>query len=274
LAFLSSVIAPPPGEPRLQYLVAGFIVLVVGLAALTRRRAPGPVATDPQAPRRATGFVITFVLCATCFARVLGPALVTGDRSPWLLALGDVLCVTLGLFAWVVALAEGRTWSEYGFRGAPAARFMMALVLGLAVVAYFGSRDWARVFSGRVPITGDTLVFAIAFAVVGTAFPEEMLFRGYLQGGLEARHSRWVGLLVPAIAYAALRSLRHLPGQDLSVEDWLRYVLGVAVPLALWWGFVRDIARGSLWPTFISNLLLELGRVLAGAPPVALTHRG
>jgi len=272
LAFLSTV-APPPGEPRLQFLLAGFVALVVGLAALTRRRAPGPIANDPQAQRRATGFVIVFILCATCFARVLGPALVSGDRSPWLLALGDVLCVTLGLFAWVVALAEGRTWSEYGFRGAPAARFLMALGLGLAVVALFGSRDWAHVLSGARTITGDTLVFAVAFAVVGTSFPEEMLFRGYLQGALEAKHTRWVGLLVPAIAYSALRALRHLPGQDLSIEDWLRYVLGVAVPLALWWGFVRDLARGSLWPSFISNLLLELGRVLAGAPPVALTHR-
>jgi len=274
LAFLSTVVPPPPGEPRLQYLLGGFVALVAGLAVLTRRRASDPIATDPRAQARSTGFVIVFILCASCFARVLAPALVSGDRSPWLLALGDVLCVTLGLFAWVVSLAEGRTWSEYGFRGAPAARFFLATALGLAVVALFGSRDWAHVFSGRLPITGDTLVFALAFAVVGTAFPEEMLFRGYFQGALEARHSRWVGLLVPAIAYAALRALRHLPGQDLSVEDWLRYVLGVAVPLALWWGFVRDLARGSLWPTFISNLLLELGRVLAGAPPVALTHRG
>jgi membrane protease YdiL (CAAX protease family) len=272
LAFLT-VIQPPTGEPRLSYLVGGFVALVVGLAALTRRRAPGPIATDPEAQKRAIGWVIVFILCASCFARVLAPALMSGDRSPWLLALGDVLCVTLGLFAWVVSLAEGRTWSEYGFRGAPVARFLMALALGLAVVALFGGRDWAHILSGRLPISGDTLVFAIAFAIVGSAFPEEMLFRGYLQGALEARHSRWVGLLVPAIAYAALRALRHLPGQDMSPEDWLRYVLGVAVPLALWWGFVRDLARGSLWPTFISNLLLELGRVLAGAPPVALTHR-
>lgn len=254
-------------------MVAGFVVLVAGLAALTRRRAEAPIASDPAAVRRAAGFVAVYILCATCFARVLSPALLGVERSPWLLALGDVLCVTLGLFAWVVALAEGRPWSQYGFRGAPPMRMVMAFALGLAVVALFGSRHYAALFAGRIAITSDTLVFAIAFAAIGSAFPEEMLFRGYLQGALEARHSRWARLLVPAIVFAAFRALRHLPGPDLSVEDWLRYVLGVAVPLALWWGFVRDLARGSLWPSLVSNLLLELGRVLAGAPPVALSHR-
>jgi membrane protease YdiL (CAAX protease family) len=273
LAFLSAVVQPPSGEPRLQFLVAGFVVLVAGLATLTRRRAELPIDSDPQAVRRAIGFVTVFILVGTCFARVLSPALLGVERSPWLLALGDVLCVTLGLFAWVVSLAEGRSWSEYGFRGAPAERFLLAMALGLAVVALFSARHWAAVLSGDVTIGSDTVVFAIAFAAIGTALPEEMLFRGYLQGALAARSSRWVRLLVPAILFAVFRALRHLPGQDLTLEDWLRYVLGVAVPLALWWGFVRDVARGSLWPTFVSNLLLELGRVLAGAPPVALSHR-
>jgi membrane protease YdiL (CAAX protease family) len=254
--------------------VTGFLVLVGGMATLTRRRPDMPLASDPSSVRRGLLFTLVFVLCAACFARILSPAFLGTERSPWLLALGDVLCVTLGLFAWVVALSEGRPWSQYGFRLGPAARLIVAMLLGLAVVAFFSGRHWARILGGEVPITGDTLVFAIAVSLVGTAFPEEMLFRGYLQTALESRHSRWVRLAVPALAFTALRSLRHLPGQDLSFEDWLRYVLGVALPLGLWWGLLRDLARGSLWPSLVSNLLLEFGRVLAGAPPIALTNRG
>jgi membrane protease YdiL (CAAX protease family) len=151
---------------------------------------------------------------------------------------------------------------------------LVSMILGLAVVGLFAGRHYADLFAGRVVVTGDTLVFAIAFAAVGSALPDEMLFRGYLQGALETRTSRWMRLVVPAMAFASLRGLRHLPGQDLTVEEWLRHLLGVAIPLGLWWGLMRDLARGSLWPTFISNLLLEFGRVLAGAPPVPLTPRG
>jgi membrane protease YdiL (CAAX protease family) len=268
------MVAPPNAEPRLNELVAGFTILVVGLAFLTRRRPAGTIATDPGAVQKALGFAAVYLLCATCFARVLSPALLGFDRSPWLLALGDVLCVTLGLLAWVVSLAEGRPLSEYGFRGGPPSRMAVSFVLGLAVVGLFAGRYYADLFAGRVVVTGDTLVFAVAFAAVGSALPDELLFRGYLQGALETRTSRWVRLAVPALSFAALRALRHLPGQDLTVEEWLRYVLGVAIPLGVWWGFMRDLSRGSLWPTFISNLLLEFGRVLASAPPVPLTPRG
>jgi membrane protease YdiL (CAAX protease family) len=269
-----TVIPPPSAEPRLSDLVAGFTILVVGLAVLTRRRPVGSIATDPTSLRRALGFATVYVLCASCFARVLSPALLGFERSPWLLALGDVLCVTLGLLAWVVSLAEGRPLREYGFRGAPASRMLVAFVLGLAVVALFSGRHYADLLSGHVTVTGDSLVFAIAFAAIGSALPDEMLLRGYLQGALETRTSRWVRLAIPALLFAALRGMRHLPGQDLTVEEWLRYLLGVAIPLGLWWGFMRDLARGSLWPTLVSNLLLEFGRVLASAPPVPLTPRG
>lgn len=268
------MVPPPSAEPRLNELVAGFTILVVGVAILTRRRPQGTIATDPGAVQRALGFCAVYVLCASCFARVLSPALLGFERSPWLLALGDVLCVTLGLLAWVVSLAEGRSLSEYGFRGTAPSRMAVSMILGLAVVGLFAGRHYADLLAGRVSVTGDSLVFAIAFAAVGSALPDEMLFRGYLQGALETRTSRWVRLAVPALAFASLRGLRHLPGQDLTVEEWLRHLLGVAIPLGLWWGFMRDLARGSLWPTLISNLLLEFGRVLASAPPVPLTPRG
>lgn len=273
LAFLSAI-AAPAAAPSLQFLVAGFVALVLGLVVLTRRRPGGPLAGDPGAVGRAVGFVIAYVAFSSCFARVLSPALLGLDRSPWLLALGDVLCVTLGLFGWVVALAEVRPWSQYGFRGAPAMRMLVAVAIGLAVAALFSGEHYARLLTGRVPVTGDSLVFAIAFALVGSAFPEELLFRGYLQSALETRYGRWVRLAIPALAFTALRGLRHLPGQDLTLEEWLRHLLGVALPLGLWWGLMRDLSRGSLWPSFVSNLLLEFGRVLASAPPVTLTPRG
>ncbi len=87
------------------------------------------------------------------------------------------------------------------------------------------------------------------------------------QGSLE-RRNRWLQIGLPALAFTGARALRHLPGADLSFDRWLLYVLGVAFPLGVAWGVMRDLARGSLWPSLTSNFLLEFGRALAGASPV------
>jgi len=131
----------------------------------------------------------------------------------------------------------------------------------------FGMGSYLQVASGHVRITADSLVYSLMYATTGVALPEEMLFRGYLQGSLE-RHHRWVRIAVPAIAFTVLRSVIQLPGVDLSPDRWLLYVLGVVLPLGLWWGLLRDIARGSLWPSFVSSFVIAFGRALAGAPPV------
>lgn len=252
----------PGSQPLLGYLVGGFALLVIGLALLTRRRgAPVPIESK-TGTLRALAWVAIYGLCASSFARILAPALLGQERSPWLLALGDVIFVTVGLFVWVLWLAEGRPWRAYGFHGAPPTRLALTMVLGIGAALFFSARAYLTLASGLVQITADSLVFATLFAVVGSALPEELLFRGYLQSSLD-RFNRWGRLAIPALAFTAVRSLRYLPGSDLSPVDWLFYVLGVAFPLGLWWGLMRDLAGGSLWPSLVSHAVLEFGSVLA-----------
>ena len=266
LATLLAVM-PPPTEPRLHFLVGGFVLLVAGLALLTRRRPEHGSGAERGEVGRAAGYCLVYTASMTSFARLLVPALLNGDRSPWLLALGDVLFVTCGLFVWVLSLAERRSWSDFGFRGAPAGRMTLALLFGAAAAALFSAPNYAAIASGRVTVTADTLVFSFLLAAVGSALPEEMLFRGYLQGSLE-HHNRWLRVGLPALAFTLLRALRYLPGPDMSPDRWLMYVLGTVFPLGVWWGLMRDHAKGSLWPSLLSNFMIEFGHALGAAPPV------
>jgi len=266
LAFLAGA-AIAPGRPLLGYLVAGFVILAVGIAILTARR-PGEVPLrSAEATRRAVSYILVYMLSFACFARVLSAAWIGEQRSPWLLALGDVMSVTFGLFAWTMVLAEGHKWREYGFRGGRATRFVFAMVLGIGVALLYSARRWASVSAGLVTVTPDSLVFASVFAAIGSSFPEELLYRGFLQGSLEGRVGRWAKVVLPALAFTAMRSVRLLPGADISPSDWLFHVLGISLPLGLWWGLMRDLAGGSLWPCLVSHFLLEFGNALASASP-------
>ena len=258
----------PAAEPRLHFLVAGFVILALGVALLTYRRSSVPLSSI-AGTRRALLSIIIYGLCGLCFWRVMSPGLLAGQQSPWLLALGDVIFVTLGLFAWVIALAEARPWREYGFHMDGSAR--VALTLALAAVAAFliTFPAYSTIGAGSVRITADSMVFAFLFASVGSALPEELLFRGYLQGSLHGQVNRWAEVMFPAVAFAIFRSARYLPGDDLDLYGWMRYVLGVALPLGMWWGLMRDLAGGSLWPSLVSHFVVEFGNALAGASPRA-----
>jgi len=256
----------PHSQPLLGYLVGGFVLLVVGLAALTRTSPRASSIHSRDGTRRALSYALAFGLCISCFYRVLSPALLGREQSPWLLALGDVLCVTSGLFVWVMVLAERWTWRDYGFHGDRTARMVVTIGLGLAAAALFVSREAIALATGQVRITPDAVVFALLFAGVGSALPEELLFRGYLQGSLDRAH-HWARLGIPALAFAGLRAFRYLPGGDLPLDDWLSYVVGVALPLGIWWGLMRDLAGGSLWPSLVSHFVLEFVRTLVNASP-------
>jgi membrane protease YdiL (CAAX protease family) len=264
---LAGLILPAPSaEPRLQFLVAGFVLLGAGVAWLTYRRAIRPL-VSPEGTRRALLYILMYGLCECCFWRVLSPALLGREQSPWLLALGDVIFVTLGLFVWVMALAESRPWREYGFHMNGAARVALTLALG-AAAAFLATQDaYGAIGSGKVRLTPDSMVFAFLFASVGSALPEELLFRGYLQGSLQGQVNRWARLMIPAVAFTVFRAGRYLPGSDLAFDDWVKYVLGVALPLGMWWGLMRDLAGGSLWPSLASHFVVEFGNALASASP-------
>ncbi len=255
----------PTSPPPIEQLILGFALLAGGIALITRRREHRPLASA-RGTLRVSLYILAYAASSLSFMRVLAPALLGIETSPWLLALGDVVCVTLGLFVWVIALAERYSSRDFGLHGGPPARIGLALVMGLGSVVVASFWSWRRMWMAGVRPTDDTLIFALAFAILGSAIPEELLFRGLLMSSLTGRAHRWSRVAVPALAFTAVHSLRLLPGVDLPPGDWLGWVMGTILPLGLWWGLMRDLAGGSLWPGLVSHVLIEFSTQLAGAP--------
>lgn len=255
----------PVHPPPLGALIAGFAVMAAGLAALTYKRSH-VVLRSPAGTRRALAIIAIYAICSTWFMRVIASAALGLERSAWLEALSDVLCVTLALFVWVTAINERHAPRDYGLHGGPAARIGLATAMGLGAVVVCAFWSYRRIFMGAADLSTDHVVFALTFALLGSALPEELLFRGLLMSSLNGRTSRWFRVAAPAIVFTAVRGLRFLPGHELPPGAWLEWVLGTVLPLGLWWGLMRDLAGGSLWPGLISHALIEFGTRLAGAP--------
>lgn len=262
-------LATPSSPPLLSSLLGGFLVLVAGLAALTLGRRRGPLASR-RSMIRAIGYVAVFALSTGGFMRVLQPALLGHERSPWLLALGDVVFITLGLYVWVMVLAEGYSLRSLGLRPMASGRLFLTLVMGVGAAAVYSWGPYQKILTYQIHTTPDTLVFSLLWAMAGSALPEELLFRGFLMGTLNRRVSQWARVVVPALAFTAVRALRFLPGHDLGVPDWLGYIFGVALPMGLWWGILRELGGGAIWPCIVSHFLLEFGPTLAGTTPSPL----
>jgi membrane protease YdiL (CAAX protease family) len=262
---MTGVAVLPSHPPPIGSLLAGFVIMAIGLAALTYRRSH-VVLKSAAGTRRALSIVAIYAVCSVWFMRVLAPAVLGLEQSPWLEALGDVICVTLGLFVWVVALSEHHDRRDYGLHGAPPARFLVALLMGLGAVGVCGFWSYRRVFMGQASFETNHLVFALTYAVLGTAIPDELLFRGLFMTSLEGRTSRWFRVAAPAILFTLVRGFRLMPGTDLPTGMWLGWLFGTVLPLGLWWGLMRDLAGGSLWPGLLSHAVLEFGTRLAGAP--------
>lgn len=258
--------ALPATEPHLGSLVMGFLLLVVGLAVLTLRRPKSPIQSR-EGTRRAVSYVIVYGLCVASFGRVIGTALLGSERSPWLLALADVIFVTLGLFAWVMVLAEGHSLSAYGLHAAARGRAGIAMLMGLGAVAFYSHAPYLALLEDRVTLNPDIVVFSLLFAAFGSALPEELLFRGYMMSSLNGRAGRWARVAIPALTFTAVRAVRFAPWTGLGMADWMFYIFGVALPLGLLWGLMRELSGGSLWPCLLSHFLLELGPALAGTSP-------
>jgi len=266
LAFLSTPAPIPASEPHLESLVAGFLLLVAGLALLTLRRPKHPMQSR-EGTRRALSYVVVYGLCVASFARVIGPALLGAERSPWLLALADVIFVTLGLFAWVMVLAEGQALGAYGLRAVTRGRLGIGMVMGIGAVAFYAHSPYLALLDDRLVLNPDVIVFAFLFAAFGSALPEELLFRGYLMSSLNGRATRWARVALPALAFTAVRAVRFAPWTGLGTTEWMFYIFGVALPLGLLWGLMRELSGGSLWPSLLSHFLVELGPALAGTSP-------
>jgi membrane protease YdiL (CAAX protease family) len=268
MAWLIGIGSPAAGGgPELGALVAGFVLMMGGLAILTpHRHSHGPLASR-TGTRRALLYALFYALCTTSFMRILSPALLGAQGSPWLLALGDVMFVTLGLFAWVMMIAEGFSFASYGLTWGRPGRMGLAFAMGVGAALLVGFESYVQLLAGHMHMNSDRTVFALLFATVGSALPEELIFRGYLQGSLSGRMRRWARIALPALAFTAVRALRFLPGSDLPFDDWMFYVFGTVLPLGLWWGLMRDWTGGSIWPGLVSHVLVALGPTLAGHTP-------
>lgn len=265
LPVLAHLHLPPGSPPPLGQLIAGFGALAAGIALLSRRRESRPL-DSRRGTLRASLYILAYALTSLSFMRVLAPALLARETSPWLLALGDVLCVSLALFVWVVALAERYTPRDFGLHGASAGRMLVGLLMGVGSVLVVSFWSWRRIWMAGVAPSEDALLFALSFSILGSALPDELLFRGLLMSSLTGRCHRWARVAIPALAFTAVRSLRLLPGVDLTPLEWVWWVFGTVLPLGLWWGLMRDLAGGSLWPGLLSHALIEFGTILAGAP--------
>ncbi|KJR07640.1 CPBP family intramembrane glutamic endopeptidase [Gordonia sihwensis] len=149
-----------------------------------------------------------------------------------------LLAVPVGAVA-VVLLARmrGLAWSEmgissselkYGFRWSAIVVVAVVVVVGAGVAI-----PWTRTFflNDRYSSARDALLAALVWIPVQTVLPEELLFRGVLQGSLRRVMSRWLTL----IAGAALFGLWHIASSlglsagNAGVTDAIGAGVGAAV---------------------------------------------
>jgi membrane protease YdiL (CAAX protease family) len=94
----------------------------------------------------------------------------------------------------------------------------------------------------------DTWWALATYAVVASA--EETLYRGFLQGRLEAWLGRWWGYLTTALLFTAL----HLPSRLLGGEPLvqvLRYATVQLLPMSLLFGGAMLAAKHTATPTLL-----------------------
>jgi membrane protease YdiL (CAAX protease family) len=106
----------------------------------------------------------------------------------------------------------------------------------------------ARPFAPEWLAIPDTWWALAAYAVVASA--EETLYRGFLQGRLEAWLGRWWGYLATALLFTAV----HLPARLLGGEPLaqaLTYAAVQLLPMALLFGGAMLAAKHTAAPTLV-----------------------
>jgi len=150
------------------------------------------------------------------------------------------MLLPMGLWLW-----RGRAgWRACGWGRERVGR---ALALG-ALFAAGALLLRARPFAPQRLALPDTWWALAAYAVVALA--EETLYRGFLQGRLEAWLGRWPGYLVTALLFTAL----HLPARLLGGEPLaqaLTYAAVQLLPMALLFGLAMLAARHTATPTLL-----------------------
>ncbi|MCW4036741.1 MAG: CPBP family intramembrane metalloprotease [Candidatus Bathyarchaeota archaeon] len=194
---------------------------------------------------------------------------------PRTLAESSIMMLNLVLPLWIVlksgggleALRDRIAWRRYGIRTYGWA--VVGLLLGFVAVPYgvswlFGpSFPYGEGVALRLPEDWPVLLLMVFLILVST-LGEEVMFRGYIQTGLEEVYGPMRGVLIPV----ALFSLRHLPadlywGQGASIFQWASRLVQIW-SLAFVFGLVRLRSRSTV-STWVMHLLGYLTVIITNA---------
>jgi membrane protease YdiL (CAAX protease family) len=201
---------------------------------------------------------LVFVVALT-LATMLGAA-VEADFNDPLVRQGVQAVVVTGLvLPTIYALrryGDGRSLRGLGLssptRGLPYFCLGVALVVAMAGVGLSAGvvLGWLRVVSVPVPaVTVLALLVNLPVAFLYEAFPEELVFRGYLYSSLSSRLARWLAMLAgvalfvlaPLAVSGAQAAVGMEPGNSVTV-DYVVVLIGFGIVLQL-----CRIVSGSLW---------------------------
>ena len=232
------------------------------------RRAPAPTGT---APRPRTGPLVRALLVAAAataagVAATAATALLPGSDAsgadPAALAVRAALAVvTVVPLVWAAArFLDGLPLASFGLGRSPrgwaapllavlAVLLTTALVLGGAVAV-----GAASVRSGATADAAAALAVVVPLILVAQLLPEELVFRGYVQGVLGQRFAPWTALLAQAALFAVSAAL--VTGSPANTGSL--FFLGVFA------GVLR-MTTGDLWTSLATRTALVAGGVVTAS---------
>lgn len=201
-------------------MVAMFAVVLTGsLAGSGVLQALGA----PELAAAAGAHLLVFLL-AIVVAWLLMRRLLEGDRSGYL-ALG-----------WNNGRALTATLIGLGAAAASIGAGMLLLIAR-------GDAEFRLLDTSVIPDLAWTLVVMFTVSVLLQGFPEELLWRGYLQTTLMERLGHWVAVMIGAVGFGVLHVVSM--GSGTTVIDKALYVL-MAIGLGAACGALR-LVTGSTW---------------------------
>ncbi len=239
LLFIGYVLAFINGE--IDVYALPFLVLLIGAAA----------GISPQRQRavRIAGHAVFVVLAAALFVhqvpgfhnlRVIDPTNFTPDAIPYSMYLNldkPLVAYWIALASTSVELSKPKAeWPKVAL----AAIVTILVCIGVAFLMRFMTWEPKWPASGWIWVVNNLLL---------VAFPEEALFRGYIQAGLSRQFSRWpFGQSLAILIAAVLFGLAHF--QSGGAMIMLATIAGIGYGAAYRWGGLQ----GSVMTHLVLNL--------------------
>lgn len=226
-----------------------------------KRLKPRPLPTPGEA----------MFLAAVCFVLifVLGQAVQgLGFRSAATITMWGLVFLPAALFAYYLRLDPNETFRLRPRSGLRALVGLAggAVAAGAAIVVAFeiqyilsvvipGARDLAREMAKWAPDLG--LGEAVLFIALFPAICEELLFRGFILGGLSTRMVRWKAAVVVGLLFG----LFHMGTMIVNIVPVTQIVLGIALSLLVAY-------TGSIYSGMVCHFTFNAGLVALQAFPM------